>query len=503
MPSYLIGVLAGALLGLKAHAQGTSAAPAIPAVLPAGWTSVGCFTYVKFCHKVEISEHTIAFRDVSTSRTLAATNLVQNPMTIETCIAFCSSGGFIFAGVEFGDCDSTIQVPSQPAPATDCDMACSGNPAELCGGPVRVNVFQSNATAPVIVQSVTQGTGVWSFEGCFTDSVAARTLGTGVNIPGGTTAESCTAACQAAGGFTFAGLENGHECWCDNAIHDPAQRVADADCKELCQSTHFEFCGNANRVAVYEFFASGQPTGPQACLQNTVGNFTLRAQFKNPPVSGPSILPLKVIAVEMVQNTIWTILSACANCCSEWLSLSLNNQIINPHSIVVPTQAMASTFTNQGESPNFVASIPAFPGSQSFCTMTDPTAPSGSPPLLAFNGIANGFSLCTNTSANARVDVVFSPVTNHPHYSIDSCQPINIQVSERNQSCRQGTGSASDSRFTVPFIYTPSFLSSDSEIPAILSLLVQLLMYSLFFALFIYVWLLRSNFARLYYLYQL
>jgi len=33
-----------------------------------------------------------------------------------------------------------------------------------------------------------------------------------VNIPSGTTAESCTAACQAAGGFTNAGLENGHEC---------------------------------------------------------------------------------------------------------------------------------------------------------------------------------------------------------------------------------------------------------------------------------------------------
>jgi len=44
------------------------------------------------------------------------------------------------------------------------------------------------------------------------DTVAARTLGYGVNIPGGTTAESCTAACQAAGGFANAGLENGHEC---------------------------------------------------------------------------------------------------------------------------------------------------------------------------------------------------------------------------------------------------------------------------------------------------
>ena len=59
---------------------------------------------------------------------------------------------------------------------------------------------------------------------------------------------------------------------------------------------------------------------------------------------------------------------------------------------------------------------------------TDPVAPSGSPPLLSLNGHADSFSLCTNTSANARLDVVFSPVTGHPHYDLDSCQPINIQV---------------------------------------------------------------------------
>jgi hypothetical protein len=49
-------------------------------------------------------------------------------------------------------------------------------------------------------------------DGDDSDNVSARTLGFGVNIPSGTTAESCTAACQAAGGFTNAGLENGHEC---------------------------------------------------------------------------------------------------------------------------------------------------------------------------------------------------------------------------------------------------------------------------------------------------
>ena len=40
----------------------------------------------------------------------------------------------------------------------------------------------------------------------------------------------------------------------------------------------------------------------------------------------------------------------------------------------------------------------------------------------------DAFSLCTNTSANARVDVVFSPVTGHPHYVLDDCEPVSIQV---------------------------------------------------------------------------
>ncbi|KDR82087.1 hypothetical protein GALMADRAFT_60064 [Galerina marginata CBS 339.88] len=233
-------------------------------------------------------------------------------MTIETCINFCNSGNFIFAGVEFGHCDSTIQIPSQMAPATDCNMGCSGNSTELCGGPVRMNIFQSNKPPPIIVQNVTSGTGLWSYQGCFTDSVAARTLNTGVNIPLGTTPESCTAACQAAGPFTFAGVENGHECWCDTTVHAPTQRVGDADCRMLCAATHAEYCGNSNRLAIYQFSASGQSTAPQACLQTSLTNFTLRAQFKNPPTNGPSTVPLKVVAVEMVKNVLWTVLSVSA-----------------------------------------------------------------------------------------------------------------------------------------------------------------------------------------------
>ena len=68
------------------------------------------------------------------------------------------------------DCDSTIQIPSQPVSLTDCFMPCSGNNNETCGGSNRLNVFLNGAVPPpVILQSVngTQG-GLWSFQGCYT-----------------------------------------------------------------------------------------------------------------------------------------------------------------------------------------------------------------------------------------------------------------------------------------------------------------------------------------------
>jgi hypothetical protein len=68
------------------------------------------------------------------------------------------------------DCDSTIQIPSEPVSLTDCFMPCSGNDNETCGGSDRLNVFLDNAVPrPVIVQNVngTQG-GLWTYQGCYT-----------------------------------------------------------------------------------------------------------------------------------------------------------------------------------------------------------------------------------------------------------------------------------------------------------------------------------------------
>jgi hypothetical protein len=96
---------------------------------------------------------------------------------------------------------------------------------------------------------------------------------------------------------------------CDNAIRNTSQHVSDDDCRMVCSATHTEYCGNANRLAIYQFSTSDQAPSPQICLETDVANFTLMAKFKNPLTQGPTVVALKVVVVEMVQNVLWTILS--------------------------------------------------------------------------------------------------------------------------------------------------------------------------------------------------
>ncbi|KAF9560657.1 WSC-domain-containing protein [Agrocybe pediades] len=182
-------------------------------------------------------------------------------MTIESCLAFCTPGGFQFAGVEFARecyCDNVIESPGAPIDDSTCNMACTGDASEICGGAGAVNVFHNTAATttsppvPTSTATIKQTAGSFQYKGCFDDGVngAPRSLATQLSVSGGVTAESCTAACKAAG-FTLAGLEFGQECWCDKYM-SLAIPAPDSDCNMVCNADNSELCGAGNRLAVYQ-----------------------------------------------------------------------------------------------------------------------------------------------------------------------------------------------------------------------------------------------------------
>ena len=52
----------------------------------------------------------------------------------------------------------------------------------------------------------------------------------------------------------YAGLENGHECWCgaDGAQYDQYGRRDDAECSSACYGNSNQTCGSDFRISVYD-----------------------------------------------------------------------------------------------------------------------------------------------------------------------------------------------------------------------------------------------------------
>lgn len=209
----------------------TSTSTNLAITAPGAYKSLGCYS------------------DITSNRTLGFVGDypgAHGNMTIEPCQGACENAGYVFAGVEFGDecwCDNVIRGIGTSVSSTDCNMPCSGNTSETCGGSNRINVYRftpSGSFVPI---------------GCYTDSRSNRTLGFVGDFPGakeeGMIIEPCQGACQNAG-YVFAGVEFGTECWCDNVIRGIGVSTSDSDCNMPCSGNTSETCGGSNRINVYQ-----------------------------------------------------------------------------------------------------------------------------------------------------------------------------------------------------------------------------------------------------------
>ena len=126
--------------------------------------------------------------------------------------------------------------------------------------------------------------GHWEYQGCFTDSVAARTLGhVGITDggPSNMTPENCMNACFSQG-YVYAGVEYSAECWCDNELRNGGGPAPDgeAQCTMPCNGDPEQMCGGPDRLNLYHY-VTGAATGTDTATSTTAAETSSTAEPTN------------------------------------------------------------------------------------------------------------------------------------------------------------------------------------------------------------------------------
>jgi hypothetical protein len=192
------------------------------------------------------------WHEANNTRTLVLASLLDPvAMTVEVCETFCSAGGFPAFGVEFGQewyCGTYLRDNVTQTDQLSCLQPCVG------GGPALLDVYiLENYTQPSIPQSV----GASMYQGCFTEAPSPnRALNMSQFDSEAMTVEACEASCSA-GDFTFFGTDFSSQCFCGNELGFGSSIApgGDSECSMTCAGNYTEFCGDANRLNVYELTA--------------------------------------------------------------------------------------------------------------------------------------------------------------------------------------------------------------------------------------------------------
>jgi len=187
------------------------------------------------------------YSDSVTNRALKAGYLAGPDMTYEVCAAHCTGHGYF--GVEYGAecfCGDVLEGGSTEQ-TSGCDMTCSGDTAEICGGSAHMSLFATDTATPATtVMNPTISN--YTYAGCWTDSVATRVLTGNSKADDLMTVEMCAQHCT---GFGIFGVEYGKECYCGDTLGEGSTLATETDCSFLCPGNPGEYCGAGNRLSLW------------------------------------------------------------------------------------------------------------------------------------------------------------------------------------------------------------------------------------------------------------
>ncbi|KAK9366097.1 WSC domain-containing protein [Lipomyces kononenkoae] len=234
-----------------ASASSSSSSTSRPIAVPTAgpYSFVGCYT------------------EATTGRALNSMSYYNDSLTIEMCASVCAA--YTWFGTEYARecyCGNSPQPGSVPT-TSGCNMLCKGNPNEYCGGPNRLQMYNSlgtssnislsisamSTTSPLSLSSSTTGptvvqtAGPYSFVGCYTEATTGRALNSMSYYNDSLTVEMCASVCAA---YTWFGTEYARECYCGNNPQ-PGSVPTTSGCNMLCEGNPNEYCGGPNRLQMY------------------------------------------------------------------------------------------------------------------------------------------------------------------------------------------------------------------------------------------------------------
>jgi hypothetical protein len=172
-------------------------------------------------------------------------------MSVPLCANYCNA--YAYFGVEYGSqcyCGPYIRPGSGlVANQADCNMVCVGNKGSYCGAGNRLNVYFSSDGSKVEHDPVSpQSVGAYKFYNCVVDS--PRLLATKAATSKDMTVEMCVDLADQ-GGFNYAGLEYGQECWMGNDLKATLANATAGACSTVCGGNVGEICGAGSRLSLY------------------------------------------------------------------------------------------------------------------------------------------------------------------------------------------------------------------------------------------------------------
>ncbi|KAF7322464.1 Glycoside hydrolase [Mycena chlorophos] len=239
----------------------------------------------------------------TSSRILQGYSTGGSSNTPSSCESICAGQGFTIAAVEYGQecyCGNSFSSTPVNASISDCNMACSGNSALLCGSSWRAQIYTvvSSSTTTTTTTTTTTSTTTttttttttststpsptfvaaplasgWSLSrACAADNGTSSVLQGYSTTSTSLTPASCQTTC-ANKGLTIAGVKNGSGCFCGNAFVGGAPAILNAtvSCQTPCSGNASYACGGVGTMAIY----TSTTTSMQEFWQTTWDRSTL------------------------------------------------------------------------------------------------------------------------------------------------------------------------------------------------------------------------------------